>query len=67
MTYGRGRRDLITRDDAAGVSLRRPRAGWLEATGSLWGAVLDDDGTRRSGSRPSSPSGWKMGNRPRSG
>ena len=45
VTYGRGRRDLITRDDAAGVSLRRPRAGWLEATGSVWGAVLQDDGS----------------------
>ena len=44
-SYGIGRRDLITPDDAVGVSLLRPRAGWLEATGSLWGTVLQDDGS----------------------
>ena len=45
VTYGGGRLDLITPDDAVGVSLLRPRAGWLEATGSLWGIALQDDGS----------------------
>ena len=45
VSYGGGRLDLITPDDAVGVSLLRPRAGWLEATGSVWGTVLQDDGS----------------------
>ena len=45
VSYGRGRLDLITPDDAVGISLLRPRSGWLEATGSVWGAVLQDDGS----------------------
>ena len=44
VTYGIGDLDLITPDDEVGISLLWPRAGWTEATGSLWGAVLRDDG-----------------------
>ena len=39
------RPDLITPDDAAGISLLRPRPGWLETTGRIWGVVLAGDGT----------------------
>ena len=38
------RPDLITPDDAAGISLLRPRPGWLEETGRIWGVVLGGDG-----------------------
>ena len=37
--------NLITPDDAVGISLLRPREGWLEETGRIWGVVLADDGT----------------------
>lgn len=36
---------LITPDDAVGISLLRPREGWLDETGRIWGVVLAADGT----------------------
>ena len=35
---------LLTRDDMIGASLRRPRDGWLERTGSIIGRVTLPDG-----------------------
>ena len=34
----------LTADDRIGASLLRPREGWIERTGAIWGNVLREDG-----------------------
>lgn len=43
-SFGAGRLDLVTLDDATGISLLRPAPGWLETTGGVWGRAIQDDG-----------------------